>query len=251
MTPVDVPPANSDDPVLLVEMSGGVLTMTLNRPRARNALSPQLLADLDDALDILESDDVRAGVLTGAGPAFCAGLDLKVFASADNADRDAASRVIHRVGKLAKPIIGAVNGATVTGGLELALGCDFLIGSPQALFADTHATVGAFPGGGLTARLGRVVGSRTAKAMSLAGLRLDAIAALRAGLLAEIVDDDALIARAQELARYIAAADPEYIATVRALHDGNTDRSVDEALAVERVEHANWRAAHGRVSWTV
>lgn len=250
MMPETVPAADHDDPVLIVELSGGVLTMTLNRPRARNALSPQLLADLDDAFDILETDDVRAGVLTGVGPAFCAGLDLKVFASAGYSDRDAASRVIHRVGKLAKPIIGAVNGATFTGGLELALGCDFLIGSPQAVFADTHATVGAFPGGGLTARLGRVVGARTAKAMSLAGLRLDAWAARRAGLLAEIVDDGELIDRAQELARNIAAADPGYIATVRALHDGNTDRPLGEALAVERVEQANWRAAH-RSSWTV
>ncbi|WP_406276683.1 enoyl-CoA hydratase-related protein [Nocardia sp. NBC_00881] len=237
-------------PVLTTDVTEHVLTITLARPRARNALSPQLLRELDDALDALENDDtVRAGVLTGEGSAFCAGLDLKVFAATDS-DRAAASAVIGRVGRLAKPLIGAVHGPAVTGGLELALGCDFLIGSPQALFADTHATVGAFPGGGLTARLARVIGAPAAKAMSLAGLRLDAEAALRLGLLVEVVDREILEARAQELARNIAAADPAYVAEVRALHDGSVHRSATEALAAERAAHQRWHHVR-RPAWNV
>lgn len=112
-------------------------------------------------------------MITGAGRAFCSGLDLKVFTAPD-ADRSTVSALIHRFGRITKPLIGAVNGPAVTGGFELALGCDFLIGSHHAMFADTHATIGAFRGGGMTARLVQVPGVRSAKAVSLAGLRLDA-----------------------------------------------------------------------------
>src|SRR3954447_11756207 len=115
--------------VLQTVLADGVLTLTLHRPEARNALSPELVTALDHALNRFEQDPaVRAGVLTGAGAAFCAGLDLKVFADA-GADRRTVRALIHRFGGLAKPLIGAVNGPAVAGGLEMALGCDFLIGS--------------------------------------------------------------------------------------------------------------------------
>jgi len=235
---------NQSDPVLLTELTDGVLILTLNRALARNALSPELIDALDDALTRLEDDDaVRAGVITGTGRAFCAGLDLKVFAAGD-ADRRPAAALIRRVGRLGKPLVGAVNGPAVAGGLELALGCDFLIGSPTAMFADTHLTIGAFPGGGLTAQLGRAVGIRTAKAMSLASMRLDAQSAVRAGLLSEVVQADSLVQRACELAGNIAAADPTYVLTLRNLYDANMDRSLDDALAAEQVERERWRSRH-------
>jgi enoyl-CoA hydratase len=235
-------------PVLLTELADGVLTLILNRPKARNALSPELVAALDEALTRFERDDaVRAAVITGAGRAFCSGLDLKVFA---NTDRSSVSAVIHRFGRVAKPLIGAINGPAVTGGLELALGCDFLIGSTHAMFADTHATIGAFPGGGMTARLGRAIGVRSAKAMTLAGVRLDAEAALRTGLLTEIVEPDALVARAQELAGNMAAANQDFIRSVRDLYDGNADRSLAEALAAERAAHQRWRDSQP-LQWSV
>jgi enoyl-CoA hydratase len=228
-------------PVLHAELDDGVLMLTLNRPEARNALSPGLVAALNEALTRFEDNHaVKVGVMTGVGRAFCSGLDLKVFATAD-ADRATVSALIHRVGRTAKPLIGAINGPAVTGGLELALGCDFLIGSTHAMFADTHATIGAFPGGGMTARLGRVLGARSAKAMTLAGVRLDAEAALRAGLLTEIVEPDALVARALELAQNVAAANQDFVRNVRVLYDENADRSLPEALAAERAAHQRWR----------
>jgi enoyl-CoA hydratase len=236
--------------VLHTALVDGVLTLTLDRPEARNALSPDLVTALDEALDRFEQDAaVRAGVLTGSGSAFCAGLDLKVFAAA-GADRRTVRALIHRFGGLAKPLIGAVNGPAVAGGLELALCCDFLIGSSRAVFADTHVRIGAFPGGGMTVRLGRAVGVRTAKAVSLAGLRLDADAALRAGLLSEVTAPDLLVPRAQELAAAVAAADPDLVTTVRTLYDQNQDRSLTDALAEESAELERWRAEHA-TGWSV
>jgi enoyl-CoA hydratase len=236
--------------VLQTVLADGVLTLTLHRPEARNALSPELATALDSALDRFEQDPtVRAGVLTGSGAAFCAGLDLTVFADA-GADRRAVRALIHRFGGLAKPLIGAVNGPAIAGGLEIALCCDFLIGTPRAVFADTHVKIGAFPGGGTTARLGRVVGVRTAKAVSLAGLRLDADAALRAGLLSEVIAPELLVPRAQELAAAVAAADPDLVSTVRTLYDQNQDRSLADALAVESAELERWRATHA-TGWSV
>jgi len=236
--------------VLRTELADGVLTLTLHRPEARNALSPELVSALGEALDRFEQDaEVRAGVITGSGTAFCAGLALTVFAAAQ-ADRRTVRTLILRFGGLTKPLVGAVNGPAVAGGLELALGCDFLVGSTKAVFADTHVRIGAFPGGGMTVRLGRAIGVRTAKAVSLAGLRLDADAALRAGLLSEVTAPDLLVPRAQELAAAVGAADTDLVTTVRTMFDQNQDRSLADALAVESAELERWRAEHA-TGWSV
>lgn len=239
-----------NDSVLGTEIDDGVLVLTLNRPDSRNALSPELVTALDEALTLFTVDhELRAAVITGTGRAFCAGLDLTVYAAA-GADRRAVAALIHRFGLLPKPLIGAVNGPAVAGGFELALGCDWLIGSPAAMFADTHVKIGAFPGGGMTARLARIVGARTAKAVSLAGLRLDAEAALRSGLLAEVVEPDHLVPRARELASAVAAANQDLVQVVRTLYDDNLDRTLPDALAAERKALERWRA-RGRTGWSV
>ena len=130
---------------LLSNDHGHVRTLTLHRPETRNALSAELIHALYDALEEADRDEtIRAVVLTGTDPAFCAGVDLKE-ASRDGMDYFAhfeTSDCVSRVGQMSTPIIGAVNGAAFTGGLEIALGCDFLIASDRALFADTHARVG-------------------------------------------------------------------------------------------------------------
>src|SRR5260370_8345358 len=142
--------------VLGLETVGGVRVVVLNPPGARNALNGSLITALPAGLTAAAGDDaVRAIVLTGADPAFCAGIDLKEAAR----DGEAYCRrfqdvdPISVVARLATPVVGAVNGAAFTGGLEMALGCDFLLASEHAVFADTHARVGVLPGGGLTARL--------------------------------------------------------------------------------------------------
>jgi enoyl-CoA hydratase/carnithine racemase len=136
---------------LLVEDTGVVRIVTMNRPEARNALDGELISALYAALVAADTDDtVRAVVLTGADPAFCAGVDLKQAAREGEAyfRRHRDEPCIEQVGRMVTPVVGAVNGAAFTGGLEIALGCDFLVASERAVFADTHARVGVLPGGG-------------------------------------------------------------------------------------------------------
>ncbi|HEX7355008.1 MAG TPA: enoyl-CoA hydratase, partial [Mycobacteriales bacterium] len=174
-------------PVLLTERDACVATVTLNRPEARNALSSELIAALRSTMRELENDaDVDVVILTGADPAFCAGLDLKQLGSSgDNVSvggRADSGPSWAPWPQLSKPVIGAVNGFAVTGGLELALACDILIASERARFADTHARVGILPGWGLSVLLPLMVGRGLARRMSLTGDYLSADDALRAGL---------------------------------------------------------------------
>jgi enoyl-CoA hydratase len=221
--------------VLLQEDTGGVRVLTLNRPEARNALSTGLAEALSAALCAAEADDeLRVLVLTGADPAFCAGIDLKEAArDGDGYFRRAGTAdCISRVGQLAKPVIGAVNGATFTGGLELALGCDFLIASDRAIFADTHARVGILPRGGMSARLPLLVGGAWARRMSMTGQVVEAVTAERIGLVTEVVPHDQLMPRVMECARAIAEVPPD---TVRALKEMYVAQAaVGPVLAGER-----------------
>jgi len=147
---------------------------------------------LDEAVTGLDArDDVGCIVLTGADPAFCAGMDLKSLASELRAvQQERQRRPAQRSGMMPPhdtPVIGAINGPTVTGGLELAMCCDFLIASEQARFADTHARVGVMPGGGMTIRLPQLVGLDRARRMSLTGDYIDAETARDWGLVVEVV----------------------------------------------------------------
>jgi enoyl-CoA hydratase len=224
-------------PVLLVETAGGVRILTLNRPAARNALSSELIDRLVGALHAAEDDPkVRAVVLTGADPAFCAGLDLREagaegLPSASVLDRKGSPWWV--LGAMSTPVIGAVNGPAVTGGLELVLQCTFLVASERAAFGDTHARVGVHPGGGLTGLLPQAVGLRRAREMSLTGNFIDAAEAHRLGLVNHVVAHDELLPTALGLAGDIAAGDPR---TVAALNDTYRDVAalpLGEGLALE------------------
>lgn len=221
---------------LLVQDDGPVRLITLNRPEARNALSGELIRALHAALVACDRDEqVRAVVLTGTDPAFCAGLDLKEAArdgAAYFTQYDDAS-CITQVALLRTPVIGAVNGATFTGGLEIALGCDFLVASERAVFADTHARVGVLPGGGLTARLPAIVGQGHARRMSLTGEVVDAATALRMGLVTEVVPHGRLLSRARELAHGIAEVDPVVLQSVKQMYAQGWDATQGPSLAVE------------------
>ena len=128
----------TDADVLLIDTEDRVRTLTLNRPQARNALSSELRKRFFQALrDAEADDDVDVVILTGADPVFCAGLDLKELG-----DSSQLPDISPQWPPMTKPVIGAINGAAVTGGLEFALYCDILIASEQARFADTHARVG-------------------------------------------------------------------------------------------------------------
>lgn len=171
------------DDILLIDTDERVRTLTLNRPQSRNALSAALRDRFFAALaDAEADDDIDVVILTGADPVFCAGLDLKELAG-----QTALPDISPRWPAMTKPVIGAINGAAVTGGLELALYCDILIASEHARFADTHARVGLLPTWGLSVRLPQKVGIGLARRMSLTGYYLSATDALRAGLVTEVV----------------------------------------------------------------
>jgi enoyl-CoA hydratase len=206
------------EPVVLYQVQDRIATVTLNRPRARNALSRALTHALWDAVRAAgEATDVDVVILTGADPAFCAGVDLKELSGesrpsaaprppGEGPERDSGG-LFRFLPVIAKPIIGAINGVAVTGGLELALQCTFLVASDRAVFADTHARVGVMPGGGMTVLLAHSIGLRRAVEMSLTGNFMAAQEALRLGLVNHVVPHDELMPFARRVAADIVSND--------------------------------------------
>ncbi|HEY4928179.1 MAG TPA: enoyl-CoA hydratase [Acidimicrobiales bacterium] len=232
------------------ERHGPVAVVILDRPEARNALTGAMTASLADALADADADpDVAAIVLTGRDPAFCSGLDLTDLATtyddvaatprADGtSDRRRARRGL--MPDTTTPVIGAVNGPAVTGGLELALGCDFLIASERATFADTHARVGVLPAGGMTIRLPQLIGINRARQMSLTGNFVDAATAWSWGLVNEVVSHDELLPRSLELGRAIAESDPAVIGEVRSMYDTLAHRGDGASYEEEARRSRRW-----------
>ncbi|OBI18782.1 enoyl-CoA hydratase [Mycobacterium sp. E2327] len=216
---------------------GGIRVLTLNRPDARNALSCNLVEALFDALCAADDDEgVAVVVLTGADPAFCAGVDLKE-AAARGGDYFAvyeSHNCVTRVGEMRTPVIGAINGPAFTGGLEIALGCDFLIASERAIFGDTHVHVGILPGGGMTARLPQLVGAAMARRMSMTGEIVDARRAEQIGLVTEVVAHAELLPRALELAAQIAAVPTITMRGLKEIYRRGSAAVVEPALAAEQ-----------------
>jgi enoyl-CoA hydratase len=244
-------------PVVLSDFADGVATITLNRPEARNALSRQLIATLRQALVEADGDDrVRVIVLTGTDPAFCAGVDLKELGS--TSQRSSTGQSSRRAGRdarpeqatpaavpvMTKPLIGAINGPAVTGGLELALQCDFLVASDRASFADTHARVGVMPGWGLTVLLPQAIGLRRAKEMSLTGNYVDATEARALGLVNHVVPHEQLLPTAINLGRDIASNDQEGVATILASYKESSLTTAAEGLLIEERISESWRQTH-------
>ncbi len=232
---------SADSPVL-IDRVGAAGVITLNRPDARNAINQALRSGLADALDELDADaNVAAIVLTGADPAFCAGLDLKEISTQGLGGGDSRpTRLDLPLSGPTKPIIGAINGPAVTGGLEYAVGCDFLVASELARFADTHARVGVMPGWGLTVLLPQAIGIRRAKQMSFTGNYIDATTALEWGLVNEVVAHDNLVARAVELANDMATISPKNLAGIKDAYRTAAAPGDDAALAAERSYSVSW-----------
>jgi enoyl-CoA hydratase len=204
--------ATKDSEILLIDTTDRVRTLTLNRPESRNALSTALRSRFFAALREAQADDaVDVVIVTGADPVFCAGLDLKELGNTTE-----LPDISPKWPPMSKPVIGAINGAAVTGGLELALYCDILIASEQARFADTHARVGLLPTWGLSVRLPQKVGVGMARRMSLTGDYLSAADALRAGLVTEVVPHEQLMTAARAVAASIVGNNQK---AVRALLD--------------------------------
>lgn len=209
---------------VLYDVAERIATITLNRPEARNALSSSVLALLPEQIRRAEDDDdVDVVILTGADPAFCAGLDLKELGSSGRnlSGGSGADGGRNRDGlrgpfpRLTKPLIGAINGVAITGGFELALNCDFLIASEHAKFGDTHTRVGVMPGWGLTVLLPQAIGVRRAREMSFTGNFMLADEALAFGLVNHVVAHAELIPFTRSIALDIIGNDQPGVRQIR------------------------------------
>ena len=235
----------ADEPVL-IEQAGRLRTITLHRPDARNAINQALNGALATAFGDAESDDeVDVVIVTGADPAFCAGLDLKELSSTglQSSNWERGGSWYFAQTSLTKPLIGAVNGPAITGGLEMVLACDFLVASERAYFADTHGRVGAVPGGGLTARLPDAVGLRKAKEMTFTGDFIDAPTAQAIGLVNHVVRHDDLMPFVADLAQRIVSNDQRLVRAMKANYDRGWATTPGDALKQEQQDFREWRVA--------
>ena len=208
----------TDPDLVVLDVSDRIATITLNRPAQRNALSVAVLERLPEVMAAADGrDDVDVLILTGADPAFCAGLDLReVGRDGGGVTRGQVTRGPWPSAK--KPVIGAINGAAVTGGFELALNCDFLVASEKASFADTHARVGVHPTWGMTVLLPQAIGLRRAQEMSFTGNFMSAAEALQCGLVNHVVPHEELLPFCRALAADISSADQAAVRQMRATY---------------------------------
>ncbi len=225
--------------VIEVREEAGVALVTLNRPDANNALNRELTGAIIATFTALAaSETIRAIVLTGAGRAFCAGVDLKALTDepellSRGLGLGPQSPIVVAVEQCPQPIIGAVNGAAVTGGFELALACDFLFASEHARFADTHARVGILPGWGLSQKLSRLIGINRAREISLTGNFVDAHRAEAWGLVNRVCSAEELVTEALASAAQIAESDPDTVVALKSLMNDGAKESLGEALEIE------------------
>jgi enoyl-CoA hydratase len=228
---------------LEVEQRDHVLVLTMNRPEARNALSPEMIVGLADAWDRIDSDEqIRCAILTGAGGYFCSGADLKAMNDAQNTS-DAAKRTREDAGlawkallrshRLTKPLIAAVEGFALAGGTEILQATDIRVAGESAVFGLTEVTRGLFPLGGSTVRLRRQIGYTKAMEMLLVGERVPAAEAERIGLIGRVVPDGEALATALEIAAKVAANAPLSVQAIKRSVQETEGLAEAEALKLE------------------
>ena len=249
------PTPGNDAPLLLTEIDpAGYALLTLNRPQAMNALSRGLMAALAAQIDALAANPaVRVLILTGAGRAFCAGLDLKEIGAGQGslgrpagepgapqgvagptASHVTATDPVAALARYPGPVIAAINGAAVTGGFELALACDVLLASTSARFADTHARIGVAPGWGLSQKLSRAIGPYRARELSLTGNWLAAEQAAAWGLVNRVLAPEALLPAARALALDMLGTLPEMLLRYKAVINDGYALALGDGMALEQ-----------------
>jgi len=227
-------------PEVLVERDGAVAVVTLNRPQVLNALSLSVMKAFAAAFESLETDDsIRVIVIAGGPRAFAAGADIGEMKDLQNSGAAQAALEKHlsiwdKVGRCRKPTIAAVSGFALGGGCELAMCCDIILASENAVFGQPEILIGVIPGAGGTQRLTKAVGKSLAMDMILAGRRLTAREALAAGLVSRVYAPEVLLAEAKKLAAQIAMASPLAAQAAKAAANAAVDRQLDAGLMKER-----------------
>jgi methylglutaconyl-CoA hydratase len=232
---------------LLLDISGKVALITLNRPDKRNAISAQMIADLQSALDAIEKSHARVAILTGAGKAFCAGMDLEMLAAiakqspAENQeDSRRIAKMLRRIWSFPRPLIAAVNGAAYAGGCGIATLCDFTLASSEAKFGYTEVKIGFLPAI-VSVFLTRQIGEKRSRDLLLTGRIIDAMEAREYGLVTEVFPAERLMDAAQELADTLIAASPSSLSRAKRLLVSAVANSVDADLERAILENARIR----------
>jgi len=233
---------------LLVTTEDRARHITFNRPEARNSLTLAMRRELIELLGEADRDDtIDVIVITGTDPAFCAGVDLKELRAREPGARPATNPGV-ALRAVSKPLICAVNGACVTGGLEIAVNCHFIVASERATFADRHAQFGLVPGWGLSALLPAAVGIRRAREMSISGGFVDAAEALRLGLVNHVVPHEELMPFTRKLAAAIASGNARANRAILGLYARSDGAPIAERLANEAELVAGWQVDPGALA---
>jgi enoyl-CoA hydratase len=223
---------------IIVERKGRIGIITLNRPKALNALCDSLIAELGRALDDFEGDDhVGAIILTGSSKAFAAGADIKEMKDQTFVDayrKDFITRGWERIASCRKPVIAAVAGYALGGGCEIAMMCDIILAAENAKFGQPEITIGVLPGAGGTQRLTRIVGKSKAMEMCLTGRTMDAAEAERAGLVARVVPAEHLMDEAIKLAERIAGMSAPIAMMIKESVNRAYETTLSEGIRFER-----------------
>ena len=236
-----------------LDLSKGLAILTLDRPETLNAMSQEMMTSLDRQLDALSQvPDLRAVIITGAGRGFCAGGDLLEFETALTAGQDLLldylrrnAMILQRIEDLPVPVIGAVNGVAIAGGLELLLCCDILIATEGVQIGDGHARYGVVPAAGATVRLPERIAPSRAAQLFYTGATQSAETLRDWGLVNEVVPADRLMHRAQDLAAEIMACSPEVTRHLKALTGPEArDRRRQERMEAEHQHFARHVEGH-------
>jgi enoyl-CoA hydratase len=235
---------------LLVEVENGIGLIKINRPQVLNALNGETLRELQQALKEVEGrKDVRVVILTGEGDkAFVAGADIAAMKEMNPAEALAFSRLGHdtlgMIENLTKPVIAAVNGFALGGGLEIALACDFIYASEKAKLGVPEVTLGIFPGFGGTQRLPRLIGKGRAKELIFTGGMIDAPEAYNLGIVNKVFPADPLMEEVLKTARTIAQNGPVAVSMAKGSVNAGYDVGLEEGEAIEITTWANAFATH-------
>ena len=223
---------------IIVETRGRVGLITLNRPKALNALNAALIGELAEALDAFEADEeIGAMVITGSEKAFAAGADIKEMKDntfAENYLNNFITEGWERITTCRKPVIAAVAGYALGGGCEVAMMCDFIIAADSAKFGQPEVTIGTIPGAGGTQRLTRLVGKSKAMEMCLSGRMMDAEEAERSGLVSRVVDAESLVEEAINTAEAIAKLSRPIVMMAKEAVDNAYEMTLAEGVHFER-----------------